>query len=173
MDDSTLPPTYSRFSLPVAYERVPVPTYTELAHTSERVLHSAPASPVASHDTLGPAYVYHTDHLEINLGRCPWGLQYAAYGRGGLINGSVRFTKKCSHVVKLTVTVNTPTSYMYHLRISDDCNLLPFCLVAWFHYHQSGGAASYGPSTGNSKQGRVQDDYSPRGCIQEVRIHTS
>lgn len=108
MVDSSLPPTYSRFSLPAAYECVPVPTYTELAHTSERVLHSAPASPIASRETsCHPAYVYRTDYLEVDLGRSPWGLQYATYGKGGVIDGSVKFTKKCSHVVRVTVTVIT------------------------------------------------------------------
>ncbi|KAK7693293.1 hypothetical protein QCA50_002860 [Cerrena zonata] len=105
MSDS-LPPTYSRFSLPAAYECGPVPTYTELAHTSERVLHSAPASPVTSRDTIcHPAYTYRTDHLEVDLGRSPWSLQYAAYGKGGVITGSVKFTKKCTHVAKVTVTL--------------------------------------------------------------------
>ena len=121
---SPLPPTYSRFSLPATYESGPVPTYTELAHTSERVLHSAPASPVTSRDSgtpYHPAYKYRTDHLEINLGRCPWGLLYAAYGKGGIIDGTVKFTKKFSHVVKVTVTVISTVSVSSRTQFVDEC----------------------------------------------------
>ena len=127
---SPLPPTYSRFSLPATYESGPVPTYTELAHTSERVLHSAPASPVTSRDSgtpCHPAYKYRTDHLEINLGRCPWGLLYAAYGKGGIIDGTVKFTKKCSHVVKVTVTVISTVFVSSRTQFVDEFILSSCC----------------------------------------------
>ncbi len=97
-----IPPMYSRFSLP---SNQLVPVYTACPHQQERVLHSEPASPVWSRDTNEREYSYATDHLEIKLGRTPWGLQCAAYGREGTVNGTIRFIKNCSHVLQVTVKV--------------------------------------------------------------------
>ena len=95
-----LPPMYSRFSMP----NQSVPAYTECPHRQERVLHSEPASPVLSRED-GREYTYETDHLEIKLGRMPWGLQHPAYGREATVDGGIRFTRPCSHVLQVTVKV--------------------------------------------------------------------
>ncbi|KAI0080600.1 hypothetical protein K474DRAFT_1682558 [Panus rudis PR-1116 ss-1] len=101
------PPVYTRYSFPTgstpASNSFPSPTYTETADQSERVIHSAPVSPVPSRVSALVTHVYHTDYLEVNLGRSLWGLQIAAYGRGGTVDGIVKFSKKCTYVSQVTV----------------------------------------------------------------------
>lgn len=102
MGDRDLPPMYSRFSLPSSQT---VPVYTECAQRQERVLHSEPVSPVWSRSSSDREYCYETDHVVITLSRSPWGLQYAAFGREAIVDGTIRFTKNCSHVLQITVKV--------------------------------------------------------------------
>ena len=99
-----MPPLYSHHSHSATH---PVPEYTELAHNTERVLHRSSSEPDTSRslNSCLREYKYQTDTVEINLGTCPWGLLYAAYGRGGSVKGLVTFTKKGNSVLKVTASV--------------------------------------------------------------------
>lgn len=100
MGDS--PPSYTRFSMP---SNQSVPAYTECALRQERVLNSAPASPVPSNEPGCRECAYRTDHVEVILRHVPWGLQFAGYGKGAFVDGTVRFIKNCGHVLKVSVKV--------------------------------------------------------------------
>jgi len=107
MSHDGMPPLYARHSYTAGSH--PVPEYTELAHTSERVLHRptsetmADASRALGHSTR--EYKYETDNVRINLGPCPWGLLYAAYGHCGDVKGLVTFMKKCGSILEVTATL--------------------------------------------------------------------
>lgn len=51
-------------------------------------------------------YNYKSDHLCINLGPRRWGTRFPIYGFQDVVEGTVRFAKKCSHVVRVTATVS-------------------------------------------------------------------
>jgi len=51
-------------------------------------------------------YHYKSDHLHLNLGPRRWGTRFPVYGFQSAVEGTVRFTKKCSHVVSVTATVS-------------------------------------------------------------------
>jgi hypothetical protein len=51
-------------------------------------------------------YNYESDHLHVNLGPRRWGTRFPAYGLQGVIEGTVRFAKKCSHVMSVTANVS-------------------------------------------------------------------
>lgn len=50
-------------------------------------------------------YHYKSDHLHVNLGPRRWGTRFPVYGFQSAVEGTVRFTKKCSHVVSVTATL--------------------------------------------------------------------
>ncbi|KAH8108156.1 hypothetical protein BXZ70DRAFT_1003557 [Cristinia sonorae] len=94
-------------------DSLPVPRYTEQAQVSERVLHRSSTLPSTLANGRGVRdreYKYRTDNVEVDLGPCPWGLLYAAYGRGGTVRGTVTFLKKCSSVLQVTVTLQASLS---------------------------------------------------------------
>lgn len=78
-----------------------------------------PSSPLPGYVTAGLAsptdtvpggsrpteYNYKSDHLLINLGPRRWGTRFPIYGLQGVVEGTVRFAKKCSHVVTVTATL--------------------------------------------------------------------
>lgn len=73
------------------------------------------ASPVdtvslLSHGSHVGGYNYKSDHLHINLGPRVWGTRLPVYGFQGIVEGTVRFAKKCSHVVSVTTTVSLQRS---------------------------------------------------------------
>lgn len=51
------------------------------------------------------ACIFRTDHLEIDLGEFPWALMYPAYGYNGVVEGVIKFSKKCTRVTQITVKV--------------------------------------------------------------------
>lgn len=56
-------------------------------------------------------YNYTSDHLHINLGPRRWGTRFPIYGFQGVVDGTVRFAKKCSHVMSVTASVSLLWSY--------------------------------------------------------------
>ncbi|TCD65417.1 hypothetical protein EIP91_002716 [Steccherinum ochraceum] len=111
MSHTDLPPLYSHhsYSAEPTTTAHPVPVYTERAHTTERVLHRSSSEPEAASRTLDGIgtreYKYKTDTVEINLGPCPWGLLYCAYGRCGAVKGLVTFLKKGNGILQVTATL--------------------------------------------------------------------
>lgn len=86
---------------PPPYDSPPLPGY----FTSDG--HASPIDTVSLLSTTSQVgeYNYKSDHLHINLGPRRWGTRFPVYGLQGVIEGTVRFAKKCSHVVSVTATV--------------------------------------------------------------------
>ena len=99
---SDFPPLYTAVSLPA---RPSLPQYTQSAGEHERVLTSEPSSPVVFAVSSVQHCVYGTDHLEIDLGHFPATLSHPAYGYNGLVAGTVKFKKGCTHVKQVIVKV--------------------------------------------------------------------
>ena len=92
----------------------PTPPYSPSASDSERTIQTAP---VTSHNEASESeeepspcthFLYRSDYLEINLGRKLWGLSLSAYGFTDIVDGTVKLRKECTHVVRLTATVDLP-----------------------------------------------------------------
>ncbi|KAI0703574.1 hypothetical protein BC835DRAFT_1262709 [Cytidiella melzeri] len=95
-----LPPIYTN-ALVHAHT---LPLYTEVPAATERVLvHSTPSSPTATSPTHIRRFLFTTDHLEIDLGEFPCALMHPAYGLKGVVEGTVNFRGKCTHVSGITV----------------------------------------------------------------------
>ena len=72
---------------------------------------SGPSSPMdtisfLSTGSLVEEYNYKSDHLRISLGPRRWGTKFPVYGLQGVVEGTVRVAKKCTHVVSVSVTVS-------------------------------------------------------------------
>ncbi|ETW85691.1 hypothetical protein HETIRDRAFT_43629 [Heterobasidion irregulare TC 32-1] len=89
----------------------PTPPYSSSASDSERTIQTAPVTPhnEASESEEEPSpcthFLYRSDYLEINLGRKLWGLSLSAYGFTDIVDGTVKLRKECTHVVRLTATL--------------------------------------------------------------------
>ncbi|KAL4250431.1 hypothetical protein ABKN59_003339 [Abortiporus biennis] len=103
---SDVPPSYSHYAF---CSNQAVPQYTELPSRCERLLRTSdvgqrPSMSEGSRSTsYEREYVYKSDSFTLNLGRQRWGLLYAAYGRNGVVSGTVKFRKRLSHVLSVTV----------------------------------------------------------------------
>lgn len=91
--------------LPPLYHTASLPQYTQLAAEDERVLPSQPSSPIFFEFTRTRHCIYKSNHLEIDLGQFPETLAHPTYGFNGVIEGVLRFTKCCSHVMEVIVKV--------------------------------------------------------------------
>lgn len=98
---SDLPPLYTSASAQASA----LPLYTENPTSAERVLHTTASEPTAATRILTRQFVFKSDHLRIDLGEFPCALMHPAYGIGGVVEGTVDVTSKCSHVCKLTIKV--------------------------------------------------------------------
>lgn len=134
MSHHDMPPLYSHVSHTDTH---PVPEYSELAHTSERVLHRSSTDPEGSRALSGARdYRYRTDNVEITIGPNPWGLLYAAYGRGGIVKGSVTFIKKATAVLQVTATVGVMVM-QYTTYFADRCTVCNSSRVPLISRHLS------------------------------------
>lgn len=85
--------------------------------------YEAPTLPIYSPATAGPSrlssrtdstysslhtsdHTYKSDHLLVNLGPRRWGTRLPAYGYHGVLDGTVKVRKACSHVISVTATVS-------------------------------------------------------------------
>ena len=107
---SDLPPHYSTHAHS-SLQPTHLPLYTECPRATERrVLQSEPSSPVNPDPFNTRRLVYTADYFEVDLGQFPHAFPQAAYGFNGVVEGSVNFTKKCTHVSQVVVKVS-PKSY--------------------------------------------------------------
>ena len=67
-------------------------------------------------------YSYKSDHLHIKLGPRRWGTRFPVYGFQGVVEGTVQFAKKCTHVVSVVATVGIPWSQPLSYPASDALN---------------------------------------------------
>ncbi|KAF9653179.1 hypothetical protein BDM02DRAFT_3183134 [Thelephora ganbajun] len=86
------------------------PPYEFFAPLPGYIPASALASPIdnislfSSGSQVGE-YNYKSDHLRVNLGPRRWGTRFPVYGFQDVVEGTVYFAKKCSHVVSVTATL--------------------------------------------------------------------
>jgi hypothetical protein len=89
------------------------PPYSPQAVGSERVIEassSVGSSSIPNVDQFwSPAtsFVYESSLVIINLGRRTWGLRQPAYGFNGLVEGAVKLRRKCTHVGRVEVSVES------------------------------------------------------------------
>lgn len=90
------------------------PAYSDTPYASERVLDSAASSSGAASERVitrtdtrnNDDFVYHSDHMEVNLGSRVWGLRMPAYGREGHVEGFVKLSGEETHVTSVQVKVS-------------------------------------------------------------------
>ncbi len=112
---SDFPPLYSAASVPHPPN---LPLYTQCPSAHERILQSEPSSPGDFTVTHTRHCVFRTDHLEVDFGQFPSTLMYPAYGRNGVVEGRVRFKKKCSYVRQVTVKVRMQSAENQRIRVT-------------------------------------------------------
>lgn len=109
------PPAYLPEAAPAYHYAGPqsTPAYSDTPYASERVLDSATTSSGVSERTITRTdtldnndFVYHSDHMDVNLGSRIWGLRMPAYGREGHVEGFVKFSGEESHVTSVQVKVS-------------------------------------------------------------------
>jgi hypothetical protein len=91
------------------------PPYSPQAMGSERVLSfdhpSTPAwdSALVTDPLWSPtSFKYESSLVNVSLGRRLWHLRLPAYGFNGLVEGAVKLRRKCTHVVRVEVSVERP-----------------------------------------------------------------
>jgi hypothetical protein len=61
-------------------------------------------------DTLwspSTSFLYESPLVTVTLGRRVWGLKQPAYGFNGIVQGAIKLSRKCTHVVRVEVSVET------------------------------------------------------------------
>ena len=85
-------------------------------------------SPVSPVDTIASRlsdyfqqgqYDYRSGPLHINLGPSSWGTRVPVYGFQAVVEGTVRFAKKCTHVMRVTATVSLLRSVLLLVPAAD------------------------------------------------------
>jgi hypothetical protein len=108
------PPAYADQVLTYQYDcsHLSTPRYSDTPDASERLLESAPSSPVASTlaraqtgGSLEPDFIYKTDNMVVNLGSRIWDLRTPAYGFEGHIEGCVKLLGDQAHVKSVEIKV--------------------------------------------------------------------
>ncbi|KAI0316786.1 hypothetical protein OF83DRAFT_1059772 [Amylostereum chailletii] len=115
---TTIPPpphyydTHADDDSPAPY----LPPYSPDALDSERVLPDDHSSPSLLTQPLriinaeqlwsgSHSFVYESAMMQISMGTRFWGLDTPAYGAHGLVEGTLRLGKKCTHTYKVTATL--------------------------------------------------------------------
>ncbi|KAI0094048.1 hypothetical protein BDY19DRAFT_902718 [Irpex rosettiformis] len=115
---SDLPPLYTNTST----QPHTLPLYTESPTPTERVLHTTASEPTVATRSLTRQFIFKSDHLQIDLGQFPCALMHPAYGVGGVVEGTIKITAKCTHVSQLTIklqgAVTTTASEYTHVAIA-------------------------------------------------------
>lgn len=53
------------------------------------------------------SFLYESSLVDVTLGRRMWVLKQPAYGFNGVIEGAVKLSSKCTHVIRVEVSVET------------------------------------------------------------------
>jgi hypothetical protein len=93
------------------------PPYSPQAVGSERVIEpsSSGLDAIPNVDLLwSPAtsFIYESSLVVISLGSRVWGLRQPAYGFNGLVEGAIKLRRKCTHVVRVEVSVERPLLFV-------------------------------------------------------------
>jgi hypothetical protein len=53
------------------------------------------------------SFLYESSLVTVTLGRRMWGLSQPAYGFNGFVQGAIKLSRKCTHVIRVEVSVET------------------------------------------------------------------
>jgi hypothetical protein len=53
------------------------------------------------------SFLYESSLVTVTLGGRMWGLRQPAYGFNGIVQGAIKLSRKCTHVVRVEVSVET------------------------------------------------------------------
>jgi hypothetical protein len=87
------------------------PPYSPQAMGSERVLsfdHPSDSVPVTDPFWSPTSFKYESSLVNVSLGKRLWDLRLPAYGFNSLVEGAVKLSRKCTHVVRVQVSVERP-----------------------------------------------------------------
>jgi hypothetical protein len=56
------------------------------------------------------SFLYESSLVAVTLGKRMWGLKQPAYGFNGIVQGAIKLSGKCTHVVRVEVSVETGLS---------------------------------------------------------------
>jgi hypothetical protein len=59
-------------------------------------------------------FIYESSLVNVTLGRRVWALRQPAYGFNGIVQGAIKLSRKCTHVVRVEVSVKS--SLFIHRR---------------------------------------------------------
>lgn len=86
---------------------------------------SFPASGSKSSDGSDPlwssisSFLYESSLVTVTLGRRMWGLKQPAYGFNGFVQGAIKLSRKCTHVVRVEVSVETALVIRHMAQLID------------------------------------------------------
>jgi hypothetical protein len=100
------------------------PPYSPVPTSSERVLAAAPSSPESgSQATHGvnddpplwsptASFLYESPLVSISLGRRLWDPRQPVYGFNDIVQGAIKLSKRCIHVVRVEVSVERAFTHL-------------------------------------------------------------
>ena len=95
------------------------PPYSPVATGSESTPSTFPESPSTHNgDPLwspSSSFLYESPRVTITLGRRVWGLRQPVYGFNAIMQGSIKLSRNCTHVVRVEVSVETAL-FIHHGR---------------------------------------------------------
>jgi len=98
----------------------PEPTNSESLLVPLSLPDSAPSS---SNDVAlwssTASFLYESPLVNISLGSRVWNLRLPVYGFNGLVQGAVKLSRKCSHVVRVEVSVERAFLYQCRAQLID------------------------------------------------------
>ena len=141
------PPAYFPEPAP-AYPYDSAPAYSNTPYAFERVLvdSASISSSRIGTDARGNninAFIYHSDHMDVNLGSRVWGLRTPAYGREGHVEGFVKLSGEESHVTSVQVKVSS--NWLLEIKIAHIYSTIQLrgdISIRTSHYGQISGAES-------------------------------
>jgi hypothetical protein len=98
------------------------PPYSPVPTSSERVLAAAPSSPESgsTHDVNDDpplwsptaSFLYESPLVSISLGRRVWDLRQPVYGFNDVVQGAIKLSNRCIHVVRVEVSVERAFTHL-------------------------------------------------------------
>ena len=64
------------------------------------------------------SFLYESSLVTVTLGRRMWGLKQPAYGFNDIVQGAIKLNRKCTHVVRVEVSVETDL-FIRHVGTTD------------------------------------------------------
>ncbi len=98
------------------------PPYSPVTSSSEGTLSVSSFPKSTSVDGGDPlwssaSFLYESSLVTVTLGKRTWSLKQPAYGFNGIVQGAIKLSGKCTHVVRVEVSVETGLS-IHHVGCS-------------------------------------------------------